>query len=198
MPPAGTTNRPNSTPRRASRCGPKSRRAISRRTARYRIPTWIGLAAAIVIGVALGRFTPLDRLLHPAPAVPAPIATPIVAAAPSRLPVPAVYEPTTSQYLGQTAALLVALPIGSTRGAGRPPVHRPRAEPPAHHAPAARFAGRTGRQAPRAARRPRGGARPGRTLAVGTRLHRSRSHQPGPRAARRIAAPAYRGGRHFR
>lgn len=77
---------------------------------RYRIPTWIGLAAAIVIGVALGRFTPLDRLLHPAPAVPAPIATPIVAAASSRLPVPAVYEPTTSQYLGQTAALLVALP----------------------------------------------------------------------------------------
>ncbi len=73
----------------------------------YRIPTWIGLAAAIVVGIGLGRFTPLDRVLHPAPVAPAP--TPTVAAAPVTLPVPAIYEPTTSQYLGQTAALLGAL-----------------------------------------------------------------------------------------
>ncbi len=73
-----------------------------------RRPAWVGLAAAVVIGVVLGRFTPLDGLLHPAKAHSAP-AIP-VAAAPARLPVPALFEPTTSQYLGQTTALLVALP----------------------------------------------------------------------------------------
>jgi hypothetical protein len=72
---------------------------------RNRLPSWIGLAAAIVVGIAIGRFTPLDRLLHPAPAVRA-----SVAAAAMEVPLPPVYEPTTSQYLGQTTALLVSLP----------------------------------------------------------------------------------------
>ncbi len=76
---------------------------------RYRVPQWLGLAAAIVVGIAIGRFTPLDRLLHPAAAAtPAPTAS--VAAATSKLPLPAVYEPTTSQYLDQTTALLLSLP----------------------------------------------------------------------------------------
>jgi hypothetical protein len=80
---------------------------------RFTVPRWAGLAAAIVVGIALGRFTPLDGWLHPAPAAP----TATVATAPAdaskqhdKLPVPAVYEPTTSEYLGQTTALLIALP----------------------------------------------------------------------------------------
>ena len=74
----------------------------------HRLPAWVGLAAAVVLGIGLGRFTPLDGWLHPAPPRPA---SPTALAAPAaRLPVPAVYEPTTSQYLGQTSALLVALP----------------------------------------------------------------------------------------
>jgi hypothetical protein len=80
-----------------------------------RVPTWVGLAAAVVVGIALGRFTPLDGVLHPSATAPAP--GPAAAAAIPRLPVPAVYEPTTSQYLGQTTALLVALP--SEVGDGR-------------------------------------------------------------------------------
>ncbi|MDE3052395.1 MAG: hypothetical protein KGL38_11505 [Gemmatimonadota bacterium] len=85
---------------------------------RYRVPQWLGLAAAIVVGIAIGRFTPLDRLLHPAPAAPLTPAASVAASAPAKLPLPAVYEPTTSQYLDQTAALLVSLP--SEAGSGRP------------------------------------------------------------------------------
>ncbi|MDE3150629.1 MAG: hypothetical protein KGL93_00125 [Gemmatimonadota bacterium] len=82
--------------------------ATERRRARW-TPGWIGLAAAVVLGVALGRFTPLDAWLHGGRRVAnAPTA---VASAPAAPPsVPAVYESTTSQYLGQTAALLLALP----------------------------------------------------------------------------------------
>ena len=81
---------------------------------RYRIPQWLGLAAAIVVGIAIGRFTPLDGLLHPASTAPA---APVTAAsAPARLPLPAVYEPTTSQYLDQTTALLISLPAETRAG----------------------------------------------------------------------------------
>ncbi len=74
----------------------------------HRLPAWVGLAAAVMLGIGLGRFTPLDGWLHPA--APQPALPTAAAAPPTRLPVPAVYEPTTSQYLGQTSALLVALP----------------------------------------------------------------------------------------
>ena len=74
----------------------------------HRSPAWIGLAAALVIGVALGRFTPLDRLLHPATIAAGPVS--VRAATTARVLVPSVFAPTTSQYLGQTAALLNALP----------------------------------------------------------------------------------------
>lgn len=81
---------------------------------RYRVPRWLGLAAAIVVGIAIGRFTPLDGWLHPAATEPAP--TVAAVPAPARLPLPAVYEPTTSQYLDQTTALLVSLPAETRAG----------------------------------------------------------------------------------
>ena len=98
--------------------------AAARRRARW-TPGWIGLAAALVLGVALGRLTPLDAWLHagrPVASVPAAVAGPSSPAPPS---VPAVYESTTSQYLGQTAALLLALPSEAHAGrADRPFIAR--------------------------------------------------------------------------
>lgn len=81
---------------------------------RYGVPPWIGLAAAIVVGIAIGRFTPLDRVLHAARSAPAPRAA--AAAAPVRPPLPAVYEPTASRYLDQTTALLLSLPAETHAG----------------------------------------------------------------------------------
>ena len=75
------------------------------------VSLWIGLAATLVIGIGIGRFAPMDLVFgnhQPTPA-------PTVASTDNRLPVPAMYESTTSQYLGQTAALLIALP-SATRG----------------------------------------------------------------------------------
>lgn len=71
---------------------------------------WLGLAAAIVVGIGIGRFTPLDGLLHPQPAAPT------AAVAQTRPPLPSVYEPTTSHYLDQTTALLAALPTEMRAG----------------------------------------------------------------------------------
>ncbi|HEY5218967.1 MAG TPA: hypothetical protein VIJ16_04115 [Gemmatimonadaceae bacterium] len=71
---------------------------------------WVGIAATLIIGIGIGRFAPFDR---GAPATPA---TTTVASANTASPLPALYEPTTSQYLGQTAALLVSLPAETHGG----------------------------------------------------------------------------------
>lgn len=77
----------------------------------FRIPSWIGIAATLVIGIGIGRGSaaighvtiPVDR-------------APVVAVNPSSaIPrndpsLDRPYELETSQYLGQTAALLTALP----------------------------------------------------------------------------------------
>ena len=73
-----------------------------------RIPAWAAIAATLVIGIAIGRAS--MNVGRPAPAV-----TRIASAtpgAPARFDSSAVmpYETETSQYLGQTAALLIALP----------------------------------------------------------------------------------------
>ena len=79
---------------------------------RFAVRPWMGLAATLLIGIGIGRFAPIDRLIGKQAAAPAaPVAT-----ASDKLPVPAVYESTTSQYLGQTAALLIALPTATHGG----------------------------------------------------------------------------------
>jgi hypothetical protein len=71
---------------------------------------WVGIAATLVVGIGIGRMS--LRLDHAAPVAPA---GPVVASAQPAAPkvdtaMARPYELETSQYLGQTAALLVSLP----------------------------------------------------------------------------------------
>ena len=69
----------------------------------------VPLAAVLLLGVAIGRFAlPRRQVAPPTVAVRAP--------SPDSVAVPEPYQNTTSQYLGQTAALLVALPAEVTAG----------------------------------------------------------------------------------
>jgi hypothetical protein len=84
----------------------------------FRIPTWVGIAATLVIGIGIGRgSTFVGR-----PAAPAPINT-VAVAEPTSVAVPRndpaldrPYEVEASQYLGQTAALLISLPSEAKSG----------------------------------------------------------------------------------
>ena len=85
-----------------------------------RMHWWIGLAATLVVGVALGR---ASMALGGARKAAAPVAaeTQVATVAPSTirdsLAVP--YDVETSKYLGQAAALLIALPTEAQAGGGR-------------------------------------------------------------------------------
>jgi hypothetical protein len=69
---------------------------------------WIGIAATLMIGIALGRgSTMINRTTAPTVPPPATVAT-VDQTADTLMERP--YELETSRYLGQTAALLVALP----------------------------------------------------------------------------------------
>jgi len=93
-------------------------RTLRRRPAWQRIPGWLAAAAAMVVGVAIGRY-----------AIPAPVSptAPVAAMAPANVPsgettmlaganLDVPVEAATSQYLGQAAALLTALPIEARTG----------------------------------------------------------------------------------
>jgi hypothetical protein len=72
-------------------------------------PQWIAIAATLVIGVGIGRYS--TALQKNAPTVSAPMAVATVADLPADSAVVSnSYELETSKYLGQTAALLIALP----------------------------------------------------------------------------------------
>jgi hypothetical protein len=76
---------------------------------RFSIPRWVGIAATLVIGVGIGRASmQLNRA--PSQATPAVVATVASAEARSADFDGESYETETSKYLGQTAALLIALP----------------------------------------------------------------------------------------
>lgn len=73
-----------------------------------RFPAWAALAATLALGIGIGRASSmLGRRPTPAPQV-ATVAPPRTVRTDSSIAVP--YEAETSQYLGQTAALLIALP----------------------------------------------------------------------------------------
>jgi hypothetical protein len=89
----------------------------SRRAPRY--AQWLRIAAALIVGVGIGRlsFVVGQRtvpLRVTTTAQPAPLQRPLVATNPPAQ----LVDPTTSRYLGQAAALLIALPAESA--AGRP------------------------------------------------------------------------------
>jgi hypothetical protein len=68
---------------------------------------WLGMAAALVIGVGIGRLTRADPM----------IVASTEPSSPGTERSPAVdYDRTTARYLGQTAALLIALPAEARAG----------------------------------------------------------------------------------
>lgn len=83
---------------------------------RFRYAPWLGVAAALVIGIGIGR---LSLLGGRQPTTASPIGTAVtVASQPSaaaELPTQQL-DPATSRYLGQAAALLIALPAEANGG----------------------------------------------------------------------------------
>ena len=73
-----------------------------------RLASWAALAATLVLGVAIGRYSARDA----ATTLPAPQTVAKV----DSLAVPEPYQSTTSRYLGQTAALLATLPAEGRAG----------------------------------------------------------------------------------
>ena len=86
----------------------------SRRRSRY--AQWLGIAAALVIGIGIGR---LSLVVGRQATKPSPIGAPATLAsqpsATAELPAPQL-DPATSRYLGQAAALLIALPAEANGG----------------------------------------------------------------------------------
>ena len=86
-----------------------------RRASRY--AQWLRIAAALVIGVGIGRLSLMRgrQVTTPAPTgMSAPVAErPLTASEP---PPPQPLDPATSRYLGQAAALLIALPAEASVG----------------------------------------------------------------------------------
>lgn len=89
------------------------RSSLPRRS--WRAPRWLMIAATLVVGIGLGRASAY-RPLHPATqAVAAPVFGTPVARADGEA-VSKGYQLETSRYLGQTAALLIALPSEARNG----------------------------------------------------------------------------------
>jgi uncharacterized membrane-anchored protein YhcB (DUF1043 family) len=84
------------------------------RQSRWRGTQWIGIAATLVVGIGIGRLSHrLDRPASPAAPVVAVVDTARVGKTDTAMARP--YEVETSQYLGQTVALLVSLPTDAKR-----------------------------------------------------------------------------------
>jgi hypothetical protein len=82
---------------------------------RFAVPAWVGIAATLVIGVGIGRYS---MTIGHAPSTNNPTAaaanTTVATKVDSATTSP--YSAETSKYLGQTAALLIALPTETRAG----------------------------------------------------------------------------------
>ncbi len=86
----------------------------ARRASRY--AQWLRIAAALVIGVGIGRFSlARGRQATSTATVTAPATVAVRPSATTELPTPQL-DPATSRYLGQAAALLIALPAEANGG----------------------------------------------------------------------------------
>ena len=74
----------------------------------FRFPRGIGIAATLLLGIGIGRATVTSKSASPTITPTTAVAS--IAARTDSLSEPAPYSAETSQYLGQTAALLIALP----------------------------------------------------------------------------------------
>ena len=74
---------------------------------KFRLPSAIGIAATLLLGIGIGRATVTFKSASPTSAQ---TVAAVPAAARDSLAEPVPYSTETSQYLGQTAALLIALP----------------------------------------------------------------------------------------
>jgi hypothetical protein len=81
---------------------------------RFRYTSWVAAAATLVIGVGIGRAT--NSLGHTAAPVNPPAVATVTSAVRSDAAVATPYDFETSRYLGQTAALLIALPAEMKTG----------------------------------------------------------------------------------
>lgn len=82
-----------------------------------RYAQWLRIAAALVIGVGIGRLSLAASVGRPNPAPVARADNPVVTVARSAEPAAPAQplDPATSRYLGQAAALLIALPTETNR-----------------------------------------------------------------------------------
>lgn len=85
----------------------------TRRRSRY--AQWFRVAAALVIGVGIGRLSLLSRHQATPPSAGASVAVAAPPSASAELPASQL-DPATSRYLGQAAALLIALPAEANGG----------------------------------------------------------------------------------
>jgi hypothetical protein len=89
--------------------GDRNSSAVALQPRVRRVPGWVGIAATLVIGIGIGRASMMVN--RPAPATPAvAVMTPVASTVSGDTAMSRPYEIETSQYLDQTAALLIALP----------------------------------------------------------------------------------------
>ena len=82
-----------------------------------RIPSWVGIAATLVIGIGIGRgSTSIGRQVAPPQPETVAVAEPTAAIPRNDPALDRPYEVEASQYLGQTAALLISLPTEAKSG----------------------------------------------------------------------------------
>ena len=82
-----------------------------------RVPRWLGIAATLVIGIGIGRGSmSVGRQVVPTQPATVAVAEPSSAIPRNDPALDRPYELETSQYLGQTAALLIALPSEARQG----------------------------------------------------------------------------------
>ena len=87
------------------------------RTMKWVAAPWLAAAAALVIGIGIGRYIPRGAAKTEGSPLPAVAAAATSVASPSQTSAVAdAYRDETSRYLGQTAALLISLPAKDATG----------------------------------------------------------------------------------
>ncbi|MFI5228031.1 MAG: hypothetical protein ACHQWU_03110 [Gemmatimonadales bacterium] len=113
---AETFRRPGSPPLETMWHEIEAARFGSASSPRRRVGWWVGIAATLVVGVALGRASMSLGAGQRSAAPPPQTQVATVAPAPRSDTLAAPYDVETSKYLGQAAALLIALPSEAQAG----------------------------------------------------------------------------------